>query len=219
MKMSRTIIIEGRYDSITRKVVKDIMNVITQTKGYPDDSLIHIELPTDVDGTDSYYSEVADIEFNVEINITRVLSGEKGYVIESYKIQDEDVLEINMTIDENREPEVYESIFMKLQEDVRHEIEHLLQDYGRGGRPSPETDTEDDTTFQHHKRIEEVPAMVQGFYRRAKLQRRPLNDVMVDDLDTEIENGNLSKLEAEELLKIWTSYAKRRLPDAVYSKK
>ena len=43
--MGKTVIIEGRYDSATRKVVKDIMTVIKKTEGYPDDTFVHVLLP------------------------------------------------------------------------------------------------------------------------------------------------------------------------------
>ena len=215
--MGKTVIIEGRYDSATSKVVKDIMTVIKKTEGYPDDTFVHVLLPNDLDGTDMYEMDKANITFNVEVNVGREDTVD-GFKIESFKVQEEDVLEFNMVINRNQEPDVYEAMYMKLQEDVRHEMEHILQDWGRGGRPAPSTgDHEGETTYQHHKRIEEVPAMVQGFYRRAKKMRLPLDEIMTQDLDNEIEQGNLTKVEAEELLRIWMLYSKRRLPKAIYT--
>jgi hypothetical protein len=215
--MGKTVIIEGKYDSATRKVVKDIMTVIKKTEGYPDDSFVHVLLPNDLDGTDMYEMDRANISFNVEINIGRE-DNIDGFKIESFKVQEEDVLEFNMVINRNQEPDVYEAMYMKLQEDVRHEMEHLLQDWGRGDRPPPsDEDHEGETTYQHHTRLEEVPALVQGFYRRAKLQRLPLDELMKNDLDNEIEEGNLTSEEAEELLRVWMLYAKRRLPKAIYT--
>tara|TARA_R110000803_G_scaffold63134_1_gene123700 strand:- start:349 stop:1002 length:654 start_codon:yes stop_codon:yes gene_type:complete len=217
--MGKTIIIEGRYDSATNKVVKDIMTVIKKTEGYPDDTFVHVELPNDLDGTDMYVMDKASITFNVEVNIGRK-NDIDGFKIESFKIQEEDVLEFNMVINRNQEPNVYEDIYMKLQEDVRHEMEHILQDWGRGDRPSVSTeDHKGETTYQHHKRLDEVPALVQGFYRRAKKMRLPLDELMKKDLDNEIAEGNLTTKEAKELLRVWILYAKRRLPEAIYTNK
>jgi hypothetical protein len=215
--MGKTIIIEGRYDSAVRKVVKDVMLVIKKTQGYPDDSMISINLPSDLEGTDEYEMTKAGISFDVEVNIKRS-DTTTNYEIESFKVQEEDTLQFNMVINPDREPDVYSDMYMKLQEDVRHEMEHILQDYGRGGRPSPDgTDHSEENTYQHHSRLEEIPAMVQGFYRRAKKMRLPLDEIMTQDLDNEIEQGNLTKEEAEELLRIWILYAKRRLPKAIYT--
>ncbi len=215
--MGKTIIIEGKYDSATGKVVKDIMTVIKKTEGYPDDTFVHVLLPNDLDGTDMYEMDKAEISFNVEINVGRDDTTDR-FRIESFKVQEEDVMEFNILINRNEEPNVYEDMYMKLQEDVRHEMEHILQDYGRGDRPIPELgDHEDETTYQHHSRIEEVPARVQGYYRRAKKMRLPLDEIMTQDLDNEIEQGNLTKEEAEELLRIWMLYSKRRLPKAIYT--
>jgi hypothetical protein len=215
--MGKNIILEGKYDSATGHVVRDIIKVIKKTKGYPIDEWVHINLPHDLTGADEYEMEKAEISFNVEVNMKR---GEvMDYKIESFKIKEEDTLQFNMIINPEKEPDIYRDMYMKLQEDVRHEMEHILQDWGRGGRPAPSDDNHDDeTTYEHHSRLEEVPAMVQGYYRRAKMEKRPLDEIMTDDLDDEIEKGNLNRHEAEELLRIWMTYAKRRLPKAIYTK-
>jgi hypothetical protein len=212
------VILEGKYDSATGRVVRDMIKVIKKTKGYPDGEWVHITLPHDLTGEDEYEMEKAQVSFSVEMNIKRD-DDVMNYKVESFKIHEEDVLQFNMVINPSEEPNMYRDIYMKLQEDVRHEMEHILQDWGRGDRPpTGEGEYEGETTFDHHKRLEEVPAMVQGYYRRAKLERKSLEEIMTDDLDDEIEEGNLTRQEAEELLRIWTIYAKRRLPKAIYTK-
>ena len=215
--MSKTIIIEGRYDSTTTKVVKDIMTVIMKSKDYPSGDQMVIDLPHHLDGTDEYYLKRSDIEFSVELHVKRTVTG--TFIIESHKANDDDdTMIIAITLNENEEPGVYEDMYMKLQEDVRHELEHLLQDLGRGDVLTPENGVDnDETTYEHHSRIQEVPAMVQGFYRRAKKMRLPLDEIMTQDLDSEIEQGNLTPEEAKDLLRIWMLYSKRRLPKAIYT--
>ena len=118
-------------------------------------------------------------------------------------------------------PKSYEKLFYRLQEVMRHEIEHLTQ----GGpnripdRPIYYGSTSDlKTVYGHHKNKIEVPALVHGFYRRAKIEKRPLDEIMVEDLDADIQKGLLSKKQAENLLTIWLDYAKKNLPAARYSK-
>jgi len=216
--MGKTIIMEGRYDSATNKVVKDIMKVIKKSKNYPTDGMVHISLPHDLENTEEYVMEKANIVFSVEVNITRE-EKTPTYVIESFSIPDEDILEFNISINPNSEPQIYPELMIKLQEDVRHEMEHLLQGLGRGDRPAPENRPKDESTYNHHSSLEEVPAMVQGFYRKAKKLKIPLDDVMNQDLEHEVKKNNISQMEADKLLNLWTLYAKRRLPAAVYRNK
>jgi hypothetical protein len=226
--MGKTIIIEGRYDKATGKVVKDIMTIIKKTAEYPVDEMVQIQLPYGLDGTDEY--ELAGISFSVEVNIMRAETFKTyydesdivvdDYKIESFRVSDEDVLEFNMVINPKVESKAYQKMYYKLQEDVRHEMEHLTQHGTNRMEDRPEkTDTsEDETTYEHHLKKDEIPALVHGFYRRAKLEGKGLDEVMIDDLDYEIELKNLTKSEAQEIFKVWILYAKRRLPKAVYSK-
>ena len=212
--MGNTIIIEGRYDFITGKVVKDIMNVMKKSIGYPEDDLLSLTLPHTLDGTEDYVIASNGVTFSVDLNIIRQ---EGKYKVESSKVDDEDIIEINIALDPEYEQQYYEKIYYKLQEDVRHEMEHVLQDYAVGDRPAPIPETGDETTYEHHSKLDEVPAMVGGFYRRAKLERRALDEVMIEDLDSEIEKENITKEEAKELFRIWSLYARRRYPKAIYS--
>jgi hypothetical protein len=214
-----TVILEGKYDSVTGHVVKDIITVIKKTKGYPIDEWVHLNLPHNLKGDEEYHLSKIDLSFSVEVNIKRT-DTTMTYEIESFYVREEDILEFNMLINPKKEPDIYRDLYMKLQEDVRHEMEHVLQYWGIGDRPGlNDKELGGETTYEHHSRLEEVPAMVQGFYRRAKLERRSLDEIMTEDLDDEIEKGNLTKEEAEGLLNIWMLYAKRRLPKAIYTNK
>lgn len=207
------VIIEGRYDNITGKVVKDLMEVIKRTRGYETGGIVRLNLPHTLYDEDEYVIKHNDISFSVEINVVRE---ENSYEVECSVYPDEDVIEVNVSLDPIKEEKQYQKLYYKLQEDIRHELEHILQDYGIGDRPKSSGDQKGDTVFQHHKRPDEIPALVLGFYRKAKLQKRPIDEVMVEDLDDEISRGRLTKEEAEELLKIWMLFTKRRLPKAIY---
>ena len=111
----------------------------------------------------------------------------------------------------------YEEMFYKINEDVRHEVEHYLQNIF-SDRQQPLQDTADyETTFAHHMDPSEVEALVHGFYRRAKLEKRPLDEVMLEDIQKDIQDGNLTPDEGDTLLRIWVKYAVRNLPHAKYS--
>jgi hypothetical protein len=115
----------------------------------------------------------------------------------------------------------YQKLFYKLQEVVRHEIEHFTQQgtYRIEDRPIYKGNTVNlKTVYGHHKNVIEVPALVRGFYRRAKLERKDLDVIMREDLKDEVSKGSLTQKQADNLLKIWIDYAKKHLPKATYSK-
>lgn len=216
--MGKTIISEGwktpRFGVVVRQIVKDVMTVVKKTKDYPQDEMVSLTLPYALNGDEEYEVKDIGVSFSVETNIIRK---EGKFKVESYKIDEEDVIEVNISLDPEYEEQHYQNLYYKLQEDVRHEMEHVLQHFGIGDRPEPIPETSEETTYEHHSKIDEIPAMVQGFYRRAQLQRRPIDEVIIEDLDNEIALNNITKKEAEDLFNLWMNYVKRRFPKAIYS--
>ena len=222
----KPLLTEGRYDAITRKAVNDIMVVVKETANQTEFN--QAVLPSGLGGDEEYTQE--GMSFSIELNIhhqplfnDKVVTKEsEAYYVHTAVAdeEDENVIMMTIVVDPAWEPQIYERLFYKLQEDIRHEIEHLTQlgIHRISDRPTSRTNTAQlKTTFGHHKHKLEVPALVHGFYRRAKLEKRPIDEVMIEDLDSEIERGNLTKRAAQSLLAIWVDYAKKNLPAAIYS--
>ena len=224
MKTKSKILLEGKYDSFTKMIVNDIMYWVKETEGEIDE--VHVfDLPEDGE----YYHKYSDVVIDVDLRIQRVDSeisyGDKEipYYVNSY-VSDDDYLVIELTIDESYGKKYYQEIYYKLNEDIRHEIEHYVQEKGvtqkrfkTRQQPLIPNTADYKTTYLHHKDPSEVEALVHGFYRRAKLEKKPLDVIMTKDLETDIERGNLTKKEAEDLFSIWLKYARRNLPHAKYS--
>ena len=224
MKTKSKILLEGKYDSFTKMIVNDIMYWVKETEGEIDE--VHVfDLPEDGE----YYHKYSDVVIDVDLRIQRVDSeisyGDKEipYYVNSY-VSDDDYLVIELTIDESYGKKYYQEIYYKLNEDIRHEIEHYVQEKGvtqkrfkTRQQPLIPNTADYKTTYLHHKDPSEVEALVHGFYRRAKLEKKPLDVIMIKDLETDIERGNLTKKEAEDLFSIWLKYARRNLPHAKYS--
>ena len=224
MKTKSQILLEGKYDSFTKMIVNDIMYWVKETEGEIDE--VHVfDLPEDGE----YYHKYSDVVIDVDLRIQRVDSeisyGDKEipYYVNSY-VSDDDYLVIELTIDESYGKKYYQEIYYKLNEDIRHEIEHYVQEKGvtqkrfkTRQQPLIPNTADYKTTYLHHKDPSEVEALVHGFYRRAKLEKKPLDVIMIKDLETDIERGNLTKKEAEDLFSIWLKYARRNLPHAKYS--
>jgi hypothetical protein len=224
---NKSLLTEGRYDAITRKVVQDVMQVVTNTKGN-EEEVVQAELPNTIRSEEYEYLQEG-LGFSVELNVhhqylyhdRNALKESDAYFVDAAIAEgDDNVIMLTVVVDPTWEPQIYEKLFYKLQEVVRHEIEHLTQSgyYRIEDRPKSTTSTAKlKTVYGHHKHKIEVPALVHGFYRRAKIEKRPIDEVMIEDLDSEIEKGNLSKKQAENLLKTWVEYAKKNLPTAIYS--
>lgn len=212
------ILLEGRYDSLTRRIVNDVFYVVKETKG--NKNLIEATLPSDVGRGDTYEHE-SGIEFSITIHITRIdrlFYGNENidYHVNTY-IADDDELVLEIAIDTDKEPQIYEQLIYKINEDIRHEIEHYTQEIMIDKPINDEPTAQMDSTYEHHKAPSEIPAMVHGFYRRAKVEKRPLDEIMWEDLNKDIKLGNLTQEEAEDLFRIWINYSRRRLPNAIYS--
>lgn len=211
----KPLLTEGRYDTITRNVVKDVMKLIPKDKIK---KKVNYILPFDASGDEEYEQE--NLMFSVELDLIKSKDVEEFKLVSSIDYDDdENVITLTLFLGPKFGKQSLEKLFYKLQEDVRHEIEHFTQlgIYRIEDRPIYKKDPAKlKTVYGHHKNIIEVPALVRGFYRRAKLERRPLDEIMIEDLDSEIEKGLLSKKQAENLLKLWLDYAKKNLPHAIY---
>jgi len=226
MKINKDILLEGKYDSVTRIVSNDIFKNIKDTEGELDEA-ISFSLPYDETGDDYYVGP--NVQFEVELLIYRtnddISYGDKKlpYFIKTY-ISVGGLIFCEITIDESYGKDFYQEIYYKINEDIRHEIEHYIQELGVSDKKFKErqqpliSNTSDyENTFQHHMDPSEVEALVHGFYRKAKISKKPLDVVMLDDLKQDIDNGNLNQKEAQILFNTWLKYAKIKLPNAIYS--
>jgi hypothetical protein len=210
----KPLLTEGRYDAITRKAVRDIMKLVT-TSSFGDH-----DLPYDINN-DEYEYQQENLGFSVELQIIKTTKVEDFFIDAATSDNDEDetVMLVKILLNPKFNKQKLEELFYKLQEVVRHEIEHFTQHgpFRIEDRPTYKGDTAQlKTVYGHHKNVIEIPALVRGFYRRAKIEKRPLDEIMMEDLDSEIEKGFLTKNQAEKLLSIWIDYAKKNLPAAIY---
>ena len=129
IKTKGQILSEGKYDTFTKKIVNDIMSFIKETEGIVD----NIQ-QTELSG---YYHEYSGIEFDLEVFVNRVdeditynthndTKKEIPFYINTF-IADDDFLIVEITINNNYGRKHYQEIYFKLNEDIRHELEHYVQ--------------------------------------------------------------------------------------------
>ena len=213
----------GRYDSLTRRISNDIFSEIKKSEGKL--GITRIELPWDTKKIPAYNHESGlVIEVALVINRTEdtILYGnrELPYYVFTY-LADEDSIVVEVSLDELYGKSFYEEIIYKINEDIRHEIEHLLQEMGVGDREGLDLKNSSnyETTFDHHKDKGEVAALVHGFYRRAKLEKKPIDIIMLEDLNKDILDGRITVDEADKLIQKWIKYSMNNLPKAQYTPK
>lgn len=213
----------GRYDSLTRRISNDIFSEIKKSEG--ELGITRIELPWDIKEIPAYSHE-SGLVIEVALVISRtkdtILYGnrELPYYVFTY-IADDDSIVVEVSLDELYGKSFYEEIIYKINEDIRHEIEHLLQEMGAGDREGLDLKNSSnyETTFDHHKDKGEVAALVHGFYRRAKLEKKPIDIIMLEDLNKDILDGRITVEEADKLIQLWIKYSMNNLPKAQYTPK
>ena len=126
-----------------------------------------------------------------------------------------DFILIDMDIDEELLPEMWEEISMTLKDIVRHEIEHLTHNIG-GKTSNPAKAMEDDTKTRdrirakqlsisnYFKLEKEVDANLQGLLFRAKKERKPFADVVNRYLDAQ----EITPKQKQQILTLW----RKRMP-------
>lgn len=216
--MIKDLILEGRYDKLTREVTNEIMYMISDKQG--EEGTDYFILP-DSDEEIKYESE-AGFNFNVHLTIERVddllINGKKQDFLVNTYIDEENEITMKIVISMEFEPYCYERLFYKINEDIRHEIEHYTQKIFSNKPKSSQDTSKYETTFEHHMDPSEIEALAQGYYRRSKLEKLPFDIIIKNDLNKEVEIGDLTKRESEVIYQNIVKYAKKNLPKAIYSK-
>ena len=221
------IVAEGRYDSLTRSIVQDIMYAWkADYEGVPDDLEYEEEYNIeDSKGSPFVFNLVAKLKVEeTEDGIYRV----NGGVNDELKIP---YFEVDFQVDPRDLPKMWSTIYTDLIDVVRHELEHLtqagtnvkgvvtLKDPRAQNNPKltrPGKQMQDDQFIRDlidmdllpkadYFRLEkEVDAMLQGMYLKAKKMRKPFADVLNNYLGMQ----PIAPEDKENILDIWRNRAK-----------
>ena len=152
---------------------------------------------TDKDGDDYTYG---DLEFNLELNIVEGEQEGDNYVLDSSMGGEYDnTIYVDVLLSKNFNKNDYESLQIVLSEYVRHEIEHVLQIIDPK-RPDVVSKNDEMKPFDYYNQEHELDAQKVGFKRRAKMEDRPLEDVVTDYIEYRQEIDNLSPKEKNMLI-------------------
>ena len=199
---------EGRYDKLSNEISSKIFSFYKDVydKGQLEGEKIY-NVGTEKDPNNDIFSSLLDFQVVATVEITDDLYKPDGGADST---EDSPFILINFQIPKSP---VWSEVSMDLKDVVRHEIEHLTQ---LGSNVLPGKEMEDDIVLralikqellpkaEYFKLEQEVDAMLQGMYFKAKKSKTPFKQVVDDYLD----KVNLTPEEKEEVLDIW----KKRLP-------
>jgi hypothetical protein len=205
----KEIINEGRYDSLTRMIVRDIMeDWKSQYNGTPG----LLEYNEDYESKNSKGQSI-NFELYAVLNVKKTKTEVYRVNGGADPLRTPAYLEIKFQVDPRDLPKKWETIYNDLTDVVRHEIEHLTQ---AGSNVISSKEMEDDELLrnlitlkllpksEYFKLEKEVDAMLQGMYLKAKKSKTPFKDVIDDYFD----KVKLNKKERQDILDLWKVRAK-----------
>ena len=186
--------LQKKGEQSTRKVVGDILKIIKE----PDAEEEFYHLPDYFSGIDGDMYEFGELEFNVYLNIVKYDSLKEPFIVDAEMGGDyDDEIYVTITIGPKFSTTDYEDIQMVLNDYIRHEVEHVIDATEGGDIESPDNLSPYDYYMQPH----EVRAQKAGFNRKAKLEKKPVEDIIYDYLEYRQKIDKLSDEEKSNLTK------------------
>lgn len=219
-EIERILLNEARFDEITGKIVDKIWALIKHSKKQRSNkSAYYLE-----------YKSPLSFKIYVFINRFKATSFKKSaYAVGGDTILGTSSVKIDIDIiapNRDLEHHLYSELNTELNHVIRHEIEHIVQQPGDNyidGRITAIGEKEREEardTYRYFINDEEVPAMVAGFYRAAKTDKVPIDQIAREYLNGFIKvEPWLNDEQIEEIMDIWMKYAHENYPAAKFSSK
>src|SRR5210317_325560 len=209
MTSSPKLVFEGAYDSLTRMVVRDIMD---DWKSQFDGGTGKLEFEEDYKTTNTKGKKI-NFELYAVLNVRETKYGLYKVDGGADPLRKPAYLEVKFQVDPRDLPQKWEEIYMDLTDVVRHEIEHMTQ---QGSNVIPSKEMADDEIVrnlislkllpksQYYKLPQEVDAMLQGMWLKAKKSKTPFKDVINNYFD----KARVAKKDRKDILDLWKKRAK-----------
>jgi len=165
--VTESLIIEGKYDSVTRQLVKDVLMTIKYQKEGK------FNLPEDISGEMTYNFPQLNSIFTIDLNLD-VSNDVETVDVDGAYYPDDETIEISIITNPNLNREILEELHFELNELIRHELEHVIQ-FERGDEMPKK---EPKKPLKYYIQKHELAAQIAGFKRRARKERKPLEDVI-----------------------------------------
>lgn len=169
-------IMESRYDGVVRQLVSDIISIYKENKEgdftLPED-LSTNRKPNKDDDSVTYKFKGIENEFTVELKLFNDDSIE-SFDLDANYYPDDDVIEVIIISNSDAENEHMQELIGDLNETIRHELEHIYQH--QKSYPFPKKEPK--KPFKYYTQQHELEAQHAGFNRRARKEKRPIEDII-----------------------------------------
>lgn len=208
----------GRYDNITGKTVDKIWHFIHSVNEEGEENILYKFVKVNK----------RQLRFKLKVDIAVKTEGIKepflldGAATPSLKLP---LIEISVLLNKGEGKLYYNKLNAHLNEIVRHEIEHLTQvGVNKAGKKPHTSESRRDKVSERMKPAysyfslpDEVPALVHGMHRQAKIEKRPITDIFTEYLKQYIAEDQINERQAKLLFNKWYNYSIKNLPKAKYA--
>lgn len=188
-QITESFLIEGKYDGITRKLVKDIILV------YKENDAGDFTLPEYFDEEMTYNFGAPADDLTVNLILKKNINTDEFEVTGSYT-RENNTITIVVIYNPDKKIIITQKLIGELNENVRHELEHMIQKW-RGSRFRKEPET----PIKYYTQKKEIEAQVAGFKRRAKQEKRPVEDIIREWFKKYQHRHSLDPKEVEKVIK------------------
>lgn len=197
---------EGRYDGEVTMMSRMVINYFKDTLGKKAENTF--EDAGELSG-EPYDLEVYLIPSDFET------LGPNPFIINAAGDGDGIAIQINYQVDQF--PKAYNELIPELKDAIRHELEHVAQ-YRFSKDAFPGDVNQDDLPLVDYLTLDyEIPAFVQGIYKKAKTKKISFTDALDEFLEERLDE--LTPAEEAKIKKIYIAYAKKNLPAAQINEK
>jgi hypothetical protein len=199
---------EGKYDTLTTSLTRELMNII---KNKERKGKIEFLFPGNIP-----IAMVPGLEFVPEITLEYNIKYVKKLTI-PFDIDgegDDESIVLNITINTQELPQIYSDLVPVLKDAIRHELEHVAQNLLNRPESEKFEVIPPDNFFKYLTAKHEVPAFVRGLYKQAKTRKIPLStqfEYFFEDYSHKLTNNEINIVR-----NIWTNYAQKHLPAAKF---
>jgi hypothetical protein len=178
MTLSKQIIVESyRYDSLVRKIVKDIIMI------YKQNGEGEYYLPEDIDENEIEY-HLKDIFVTVELILVESKSDDGFLLNADYYSDDddnEDVIIVKIIYNPETKNQVLYDMIGELNEILAHELRHNYQkNKGLFDLKVEPNDDDEEEGYDYYTKPEELDAQYYGFKRMSKITNKPFKDLVIN---------------------------------------
>lgn len=187
---------EGRYDQEGLIISRFTLNQFKENLGQEFEEDFEVGL-------------LEDVEYSLELRFyPNDTLGPPFFRVDA--TSDKNALNVTINYDPSIFPKAYNALNAEIKDSIRHELEHIGQfNFPKGTKYRKGTP---DKGFDYYTLDFEIPAFVQGIYKKAKTQKIPFSQALEDFLDERTDE--FSPQEEEKLRQIYLDFARKNLPAA-----